>query len=87
MQKLACKDIGVNGSCPFEATGNSTDETVDMAMEHLKRAHADEVSAMGVSDDDLRATAGQKVRDGEEASDEAEEGDDKDDKADEPETE
>jgi predicted small metal-binding protein len=62
MQKLACKDIGINTSCPFEATGDSAEETVDMAMEHVKRAHADEVSAMGLSDDDLRATATEKVR-------------------------
>jgi predicted small metal-binding protein len=41
---IACKDFGLE--CPFSVTSDDGQEAIDMAMIHLKRAHAEKLEGM-----------------------------------------
>ena len=62
MHKVACKDIGVSPSCPFEASAPDMEGAVDEVVSHAKGAHAEALASMGIGESDLRAVAAQNVR-------------------------
>lgn len=54
MYTLSCADFGM--ACQFVAKGETKEEVMNMAMEHVKAEHPDKVSAMmAMSPEDVMA--------------------------------
>ncbi|MEO8638075.1 MAG: DUF1059 domain-containing protein [Candidatus Taylorbacteria bacterium] len=61
MKKLACTDIDPGSECHYEATGETTAEAAGKMISHAKKAHADKLSGMNMSDADMMKMFESKV--------------------------